>query len=553
MNIRYRFITLLCAAAAIITVAAQAPAGYYATLTGKSGAELKKALHNVIYNHNQVSSYSALPEYFEKTDLYPESRRWWDMYSDIPLYSPSFSGLNREHSFPKSWWGGSTDIPAYVDLYHLYPAEADANQKKSNYPLGTVGTAKFDNGVSKVGYPVNGQGGGASQVFEPDDEYKGDFARTYFYMVTCYSNLTWNTRYMWMLQQNDYPTLTSWAVNLLLKWHREDPVSDKETNRNEAVYRIQNNRNPFIDHPELVEYIWGDSKSRPYPGTGAPVGDPSLLTPVQDTALDLGQVAIGNAVTGKMLFRGENLTSPLRLRVYEGDTGMFSIASESIAAALVNAEGGYWLTVTYRPTALGTHSARMVISGGGITGTIGVVLRGECLEKPVLTAPVATAPSDITSTSYTANWNLPPDGETVDYYEVNRTRYIGGSASSETLLAEENSLEIDDFGGSDSETYSVRSCRLGEYSPWSNVITVSHAGISGVETDNAGLAVRVEGCSVTFVTSGIIHPAPRIFDMTGRLVRSPDSIADGDQLNLAPGCYMVVTALHPSPVRFIVR
>ncbi len=552
MSIRSLITSAIMAAASVITAHAAAPAGYYSSLTGKSGADLKKTLHSVIYNHNQVSSYNALPSYFQKTDLYPDSRRWWDMYSDTPLYAPSFAGLNREHSFPKSWWGGLTDVPAYVDLYHLYPAEAEANQAKSNYPLGTVETATFDNGISKIGYPVTGQGGGASRVFEPADEYKGDFARTYFYMVTCYSNLTWNSRYTWMLQQNDYPTMTTWAVNLLLKWHREDPVSDKETNRNEAVYLIQNNRNPFIDNPELVEYIWGANKNKPYPGTGAPVGDATLVTPVQDTALDLGQVAIGNSVSSRMLFKGENISSPVKLRIYSGDTEMFEIASSSIAASLVNAEGGYWLTVTYHPKTLGTHSARMLISGGGVTGTIGVEFRGECLPKPTLSAPVALQPSDITEVSYVANWQLPPDGETVDYWEVNRTRYIGGSASSEIIIAEENRLEIDDFSGSDSETYSVRSCRLGERSPWSNVIAVSHAGISAVDCD-AGLAVRIEESTVTIITGGIIHTGARIYDIAGRLVDSRDRINDRTQLILPRGCYMLVTDLHHTPVRFIVR
>ena len=153
---------------------AEAPASYYSSLNGKKDAELKTAIYNIIHNFTRISSYQDLPKYFQTTDVYPESRRWWDMYSDIPLYAPSFSGLNREHSFPKSWWGGSTDVGAYVDLNHLYPSEMKANTAKSNFPLGTVdmsSNVSFDNGICKVGYPVNGQGGGAQKVFEPDDEY----------------------------------------------------------------------------------------------------------------------------------------------------------------------------------------------------------------------------------------------------------------------------------------------------------------------------------------------------------------------------------------------
>ncbi len=98
----------------------------------------------------------------------------------------------------------------------------------------------------------------AKLVFEPADEYKGDFARTYFYVVTAYQNLSW--KYTYMVADGDYPSLQPWAIEMLLKWHRDDPVSEKELKRNEVVYSIQTNRNPFIDYPELAEYIWG----RPY-------------------------------------------------------------------------------------------------------------------------------------------------------------------------------------------------------------------------------------------------------------------------------------------------
>ncbi|MDE6397159.1 MAG: endonuclease, partial [Muribaculaceae bacterium] len=316
-SLRHIILSLVALTAPMLwTARADIPAGYYTSLNGKTGADLKTAVHNLVRNFTQVSSYSALPSYFMQTDVYPESRRWWDMYSDIPLYAPSFSGLNREHSFPKSWWGGLTNIPAYVDLNHLYPSEAAANMAKSNYPLGEVSTSqkpKFENGITTVGYPVAGQGGGAGFVFEPADEYKGDFARTYFYMATTYQDLTW--KYTYMVSQNTYPTLNTWSVNLLLKWHHADPVSEKETLRNEAVYKIQNNRNPFIDFPELADYIWGAKTGMPFdPSSGSePAGDPNLITPVQDMALDFGEVAVGKSVTSRLWFNGESLTAPIEL------------------------------------------------------------------------------------------------------------------------------------------------------------------------------------------------------------------------------------------------
>ena len=172
MNTILRTFAIVAVAAATPSALAVIPAGYYSTLKGKADAELKTAVYNIISNFTHPtdangynSTYYGLSSTFQQTDLYPNSNRWWDMYSDKVFYATSFSGLNREHSFPKSWWGGDTNIPPYIDLNHLYPSERDANMAKSNFPLGEVDhnyTLKFFNDVSTVGYPVQGQGGGAN-------------------------------------------------------------------------------------------------------------------------------------------------------------------------------------------------------------------------------------------------------------------------------------------------------------------------------------------------------------------------------------------------------
>lgn len=528
------------------------PANYYNSINGLADRNLKDALHSLIYNHTEVKSYQALPEYFRTTDRFPGTDYWWDMYSDmeVSMYITFGTYMNREHCFPKSWWGGGTSTPAYVDLFHLYPSEAKANQAKSNYPLGEVVTSTFDNGVVKVGYATTGQGGGAQKVFEPNREYIGDFARTYFYVVTCYQNLTWDSKYMFMLEQNDYPTLKPWAIDLLLKWHRADPVSQKEVDRNEAVYGFQGNRNPFIDHPELVEYIWGNKIGQKYQGGGSePVGDPELTTPVQDMALDFEQIAIGKSETRQLAFLGHNLSGKLSLAVTGTDKAMFSLDTKTIDASLVNADGGYFLPVTYKPTSVGTHSARLIISDGGLTGSRGVALMGECLEVPVLTAPVATPASDITETSYVANWQQP--SEVVDYYIVTRTRYINGNSSSEEIMAEENSLLIEDFDGSVSESYNVRSVRLGYESPVSNEIFVYHAGVEGVEMDSPlGYAYWPGGLRIV---CGDTQYNLEVYDITGRLVMTLPEVHDNDIIELPFGVYLITTSSSRIPLRVIVR
>lgn len=544
-------LTILLVLAVTLGASAEIPAGYYTSLNGKKDAALKTAARDIIYNHTRVSSYSDLPQYFRVTDRRSDSNLWWEMYSDETFYIYSFEGLNREHSVPKSWWGGSTSVAAYTDLNHLYPSEKNANSAKSNYPLGTVLNAAFDNGVSKVGPAVTGQGGGAAKVFEPADEYKGDFARTYFYMATCYAGyLTW--KYTYMFADTDL-TLNEWSQNLLLKWHRQDPVSQKEIDRNEAVYGFQNNRNPFIDFPELAEYIWGNKKGQMFstalPET--PTGEANLITPTQDMEVDFGQVAIGNEKSQLLFFKGENMSGSLTLTLSSksGNPEMFTLADESIKASLVNAESGYWLNITYKPAAIGDHTARLIVSDGGLVGSRGIALVGSCLDVPALSAIVATEPSDITDNSYTANWE--DATEEIDYYIVTRTRYVDGVASVEEIEAEENSIEITDFDASTRETYSVQSVRLDYRSPMSNVITVEHAGISGVEIDTPlGTAYCPGG--IRFVC-GEEHTGGRIYDTTGRLVRTIDVIANNMEVMLPWGVYYIVTDQLSTPLGIIVR
>lgn len=544
------FLAVLAAAAAL-TATAEVPAGYYSSLTGKKEGELKTAVHNIVKNFTRISSYNDLPRYFEHTDVYPNSHRWWDMYSDIPLYAPSFSGLNREHSFPKSWWGGSTTIGAYVDLNHLYPSERVANTEKSNYPLGVVDMSKaaFDNGVVRVGYPVRGQGGNAPKVFEPDDEYKGDFARTYFYMVTAYQDQTW--KYTYMVSQNLYPTLNPWSVTLLMEWHRNDPVSQKEIDRNEQVYRYQNNRNPFIDMPELAEYLWGTKKGEAFtPGSVVvpPTGNPELLAPTPGMELEFGQVAEGGELTSQLFVHGNDLKHTIEVLLYTNDWKMFSVGTSAIPANLANSDDGYWLNITYRPTALGEHQARVLLSGD-FEGSRGVALRGECLPRPVLTACTALPAINIEPDRYTAVWTAPA-GEVIDYYVVTRTKYSGGSFTDEELLAEDNSLEIDGFDESESESYSVQSVRLGVRSPMSNVIFVNHSGVQGVEVEEPLQVMGFEG----FIR--IICAAPHrnlaVYDVAGRTMTTLEEVDNNTDIYLPRGIYLVTSDAHRTPVKVVV-
>lgn len=260
----------------IYAITAQVPANYYEKAIGKQGAELKTALHDIIRPHTILEYYTS-STYFRTTDWHPDGY-FWDMYSSYKR--PYWSGMNREHNLPKSWWSANPEsTDAYSDLHNLYPSDADANSAKLNYPLGVVNSSPtYSNGVVKVG--TNTYSGYAGTVFEPANEYKGDFARDYMYVVTCYEDYAsyWrSTGLSSMLQRNTYPVLSPYAIKLLLEWHRADPVSQKEINRNNAVYNLQNNRNPFIDHPLLAEYIWGKFTAEIWDGTN---DEPETNTPL---------------------------------------------------------------------------------------------------------------------------------------------------------------------------------------------------------------------------------------------------------------------------------
>lgn len=181
----------------------------------------------------------------------------------------------------KSWWGGTKNL-AHNDIVHLNPSNAEANNRKSNYPISELQTVKWDNGVTFVGVPKSGQGGGSSWGYEPADEYKGDFARVFMYMFCTYWDLPWQDNTAWMYSTSGNHELKEWAYELMIRWSNSDPVSEKERNRNDGVQQEQRNRNPFIDLPDLADHIWGDKKNEPYKveGSGEDPEDPEGTTAI---------------------------------------------------------------------------------------------------------------------------------------------------------------------------------------------------------------------------------------------------------------------------------
>lgn len=258
---------------------------YYKSADGKKGSALKTALAGIISDHKTIS-YDGLWSCYHTTDRRSDGKLW-DMYSNTTNftiggseqgrnYKKEGDGYNREHSLPKSWFNEAS--PMKSDLVHVVPTDGYVNNRRGNLPFGETNgeTYSSNNGFSKVGTcTLSGYSG---EVFEPNDEYKGDFARIYFYMVTCYESRvsSWNSP---MLANNKYPAFTPWALDMLLRWAKEDPVSQKEIDRNNEVYKLQENRNPYVDYPGLEQYVWGDKKDVAFDydnnGTVDPDPDPN--------------------------------------------------------------------------------------------------------------------------------------------------------------------------------------------------------------------------------------------------------------------------------------
>ncbi len=386
-------ITTICGT--IFALSADMPRDYYPNaLEGSNGEELKTGLHNLLKNHTRIAygsrDYDGACTWtvFKKADVRPDGKVW-DMYSNnsYTFSSGAAKGMNIEHSVPKSWWGDSDydeSTPGYpyqydasYDLHHLVPSDSQANSAKSNHPLGEVIDVSFDNGVSKVGSGYANSNNPIS-LFEPADEYKGDFARMYLYFVTCYQDYYWQSRALSMFANNAYPTLNAYGQSLLLQWHRQDPVSDKEIDRNNAVYSFQGNRNPYIDYPNMVEYIWGDSIDYAFSFSGTNHTLPHLTASVQE--INFGYIGANTTKEITVFLKGRNLTAPVTAQLSGDESSDFFIKENRWDADVVNTTGVN-LAVGFRPESTGTRNATLQISCDDMEIPINIALSGTVLSS----------------------------------------------------------------------------------------------------------------------------------------------------------------------------
>ena len=381
-----------------LTAFAQMSAGDFEAVDGKKGDALLDGLNDLIKNHN-VISYSSLEPYYERTDFYADTL--WDMYSTCRFTMAEANkaqkalcdGWNKEHVVCQSWLGNG---PMVSDLFNVYPTDARVNNLRSNYPYGVVannkGFSKDPNhhALGKLG--TSAIAGGGDVVYEPDDRYKGDFARTYFYMVARYRENTLNSGNGSKMFTSNPTNLTAYSLEFLLKWHREDPVSQKEINRNDSVNQIQKKRNPFIDYPYLVEYIWGDLKGEAVDFTRLVCSQsPAFIPDVSDghvestdpllvcntKILTFPTVQEGGKADLTLNFQGVRLTHGVTISISGANADCFSVSPASIALDAMQANSKQNLKVSYQPTSNAIHKAILTIASQDAK-SISVELSGAC-------------------------------------------------------------------------------------------------------------------------------------------------------------------------------
>jgi endonuclease I len=289
---------------------------YYAPAWSRTGADLRQELHVVIRNHSR-RSYQYLWTAFERTDHRGESRVW-DIYSDAGegrggghdflfgihrdtgRYGNHAEGecYNREHAFPMAWWGSGRDqqVDLYTDLFHIYPTDKYVNKRRDNHAFGVVKAPVevFTNG-SRLG--PNTYPGSSGTAFEPIDAYKGDLARSLFYVAVRYHGLdtAWTPSAPPPMTDGAQPR--PWALRMLLEWHDADPVSRKEIDRNDAIHLIQGNRNPFIDYPPFVDGVWRPERYEPpfFEAPAAPDVPEEIAAPEPPSPIETSAVPARNA------------------------------------------------------------------------------------------------------------------------------------------------------------------------------------------------------------------------------------------------------------------
>jgi len=388
---------------------AQIPAGYYSTATG-TGYTLKTQLYDIIKGHTD-QGYAGLYVTYETSDrdyYYENDGTVLDMYSENPssldpynysisseqrcgTYSKEGDCYNREHIIPQSVF--AENFPMKSDAHSVTPTDGLVNNLRNNFPHGTVATVAVTslNG-SKLG--TSGIAGYSGSIFEPIDEFKGDIARMYFYFATRYENTVAGYSYP-MFNNTSDQVFTPAFLAMLLSWHAQDPVNPREIARNNAIYARQNNRNPFIDHPEYVQAIWN-----PIPDTENPTAATNLaVTGTTSSSVSLSWAAATDNV------------AVTNYEIYMNGILKTSVSSSNLTATIqgLSASTAYSFYVVAKDAALNTSPASNTVVG---TTTVFIP------DTEIPTTPTNLTVTGNSSNTVSLSWTASSDNVGVSSYDI---------------------------------------------------------------------------------------------------------------------------------------
>ena len=440
---------------------AQAPAGYYNGTEGLTGATLKTKLSEIITAGHKDNGYDGLYNGYPTTDsdhFYENDGTVLDMYSENPTgtdpytyrhgikkcgnYSVEGDCYNREHIVPQSFFNQQS--PMRGDIHFVRPTDGKVNGMRSNYPFGAVNSPSFTskNGT-KVG-PSSSPGYGGT-VAEPIDEFKGDIARMVFYFVTRYESRLSSFSTGNMLGGSPYPGLQAWEKDVLLAWSIQDPVSPTEIERNNASHVFQKNRNPFIDHPEWVQLIWG-SQTVDTQAPSAPTNLAVLSTSTASANLswtastDNVGVSYYRIFVNGVFHSNSNATTATVSGLAQGTTYTFyviAVDAANNASPQSNTATGTTLTDTQAPT-----------------------------------APLNLSVTSVGTNNIAVQWTAATDNVGVTSYDIYvNGELMGSTSSTSTNIANLNPLTAYSI-------YIVAKDAAGNVSPQSNTVTATTTALS---------------------------------------------------------------------------
>lgn len=367
----------------------------------KTGSSFATALHDKIAT-NTTYGYTNLWSAYATSDVVPgyendsnANKKIWDMYGGFFFtyqsagknYSNAGDCYNREHSIPNSWWGGTEDV-RYSDIICLLPTDGKVNNTRSNFMFGEVSSAtttytlaqrtnksgseiiQLGNQYSKLGTAksINGVSAPESTVFEPADQYKGDFARVYMYFAIRYYGNAQSTSSGQNTFSTSYPYVTNYTKAMLQKWHIQDPVSDKEINRNNAVESLQGNRNPFVDYPQWADKLFDTTYEASVINGGGQSSDPTVSSVTVSPST--WTISLDGTTTKQLSATVSGTNSPAQTVTWTSSNTSVATVSNS---GLVTGKAAGTATITATSTVDGTKSGTCAITvsntGGGSGGS----------------------------------------------------------------------------------------------------------------------------------------------------------------------------------------